>query len=233
MAAAGLTGGTPAAAQPVPTLVSWSGGKDCCMALYALQQAGLYEVRGLFSTFNSDDHCIGMHGVHRSLIERQAAALALPLDLVPVPPAASNAAYEAAVTARLSHHRASGVTAIAFGDLFLADIRAYREQLTARNEMTPIFPVWGRDTHAFVKTFISLGFRAVVASVDVGKLPANFASRSVDRQFLADLPAGVDPCGENGEFHTFVYDGPNFSSVIDFVIGESRIREGLCYATLS
>jgi len=233
MATAGVTGVTQATARRIPTLVSWSGGKDCCMALYALQRADLHEVRALLSTVSEIDRRIGMHGVHRDLIERQAAALALPLDQVPIPTGASNATYEAAVATGLARHRAAGVEAIAFGDLFLADIRAYREETIERSGMTPLFPVWGRDTKAFVEEFVALGFRAVVASVDLRKLDASFAGRTVDRQFLADLPSDVDPCGENGEFHTFVFDGPNFVSAVDVVIGESYVRDGLCYATLS
>ena len=143
MATAGVTGVTQATARRIPTLVSWSGGKDCCMALYALQRADLHEVRALLSTVSEIDHRIGMHGVHRDLIERQAAALALPLDQVPIPTGASNATYEAAVATGLARHRAAGVEAIAFGDLFLADIRAYREETIERSGMTPLFPVWG------------------------------------------------------------------------------------------
>jgi uncharacterized protein (TIGR00290 family) len=197
----------------------WSGGKDSCVALHELLKAGR-RVAALLTTVTADSGRISMHGVRRELLERQAAALGLPLVEAPIPKDASNDAYETAMKAALLPFRRAGVAEVAFGDLFLEQIRAYRDALMARFGMRPLYPVWGRDTAAFVDDFIDAGFRAIVICVDGGRLPPDFAGREIDRAFVADLPTGIDPCGENGDFHSFVFDGPLFREPVRFTAGE-------------
>jgi uncharacterized protein (TIGR00290 family) len=209
---------------PVPALLSWSGGKDCCMALSAMQRRGT-QVRALLTTVTSGLGRTGMHRVRPELIRRQAVSLGLPLLEIAVPERPSNAVYEAALADAVAPFRREGVETIAFGDLHLADIRAYRDALAMRLGMTASYPVWGRDPATLIREFLDAGYRAVVVCVDAGRLPAEFAGREVDGRFLADLPAGVDPCGENGEFHTFVYGGPAFARPIPVLAGET-IRDG-------
>lgn len=210
----------------IPTLLSWSGGKDCCLALHALRQGRTHRPVGLLTSVTAEDDRIATHGVRRALVERQAAALGLPLHPVALPAGATNAAYERKLAAALAAHRRAGVRAVVFGDLFLADIRAYRESLMARMGLDPLFPLWGRDTRALPGRFIAAGFRAIVASVDTRVLDAAFAGRAFDAAFLADLPPGIDPCGENGEFHSFVTDGPIFACPIAVRPGATR-RDGV------
>lgn len=210
----------------------WSGGKDGCVALHDLQRSESHGVRGLLTTITRDYGRISMHGVRTELLERQAAALGLPLIPVFIPAQASNDLYEEAMTAALTTQVESGVQTVAFGDLFLEDIRAYRERMLAPLGLEPIFPVWGRDTRTFIADFIAAGFRAILVCVDLAKLDASFAGRLIDADLLADLPPGIDPCGENGEFHTFVYDGPNFAAPVAFTLGERVIRDGFAYCDL-
>lgn len=217
----------------IPILMSWSGGKDSCVALHELQRSGRYKVAALLTTVTRDYGRISMHGVRRELLARQAEALGLPLHEVFIPVGASNDDYEAAVAQALACHRDRGVETVAFGDLFLADIRAYRDRMMAENRMSAVYPVWGRDTAAFARDFIEAGFKAVVVCVDPAQLDPSFAGRIIDADFLADLPPGVDPCGENGEFHTFVFDGPNFARPVDIVVGERVIRDGFCFCDLA
>jgi uncharacterized protein (TIGR00290 family) len=214
-------------------LMAWSGGKDSCVALHELQSAGGYEIAALMTTVTRDYERISMHGVRRELLARQAAALRLPLHEVFIPKAASNATYEAAMAEGLALHRAQGVETVAFGDLFLEDIRAYRDRMMGENGMTALYPVWGRDTGAFLRDFIAAGFKAVLVCVDLAKLDAAFAGRMIDETLLADLPPGVDPCGENGEFHTFVFDGPNFAEPVAIEVGERVERDGFCFCDLT
>lgn len=215
-----------------PVVLSWSGGKDSCVALHQLQSSGDYDVTALLTTMTPADDRIAVHRVRRELLVRQAASLGLPLDEVPIPSGASNVVYEAAMARALDRHRACGTTTIAFGDLFLADIRAYRETMMTANGMASIFPVWGQDTRTFIAAFIDAGFRAVIVCVDLVVLDASFAGRAIDHALIADLPAGVDPCGENGEFHTFVFDGPNFAEPVLFHHGDRFTRGGFCYQDL-
>lgn len=214
-------------------VVSWSGGKDSCMALAALRAGREHDVVGLLTTVRREDGRVAMHGVSRDLIERQAAELGLPVTIVEVPAGASNTVYEQAVAAALPPLVEAGVSTVAFGDLFLADIRAYREQLMARLGLTPIFPVWGRDTRAFIAEFIEQGFQAIVVAVDLARLDLGFAGRLIDAAFVADLPADVDPCGENGEFHSFVFDGPGFATRIGLTVGWRSCEDGLCYRAVT
>lgn len=213
-------------------ILSWSGGKDSCMGLKQLHDDGAVEVAGLLTTITGDYDRISMHGVRRELLQQQAAALGLPLHEVIIPPKCSNADYEAAMGAALAELREQGIRTVAFGDLFLEDIRAYRDRMMASVEMATLYPVWGRDTRAFIDEFIALGFKAVTCCVDLAKLDESFSGRLIDEAFLADLPPGIDPCGENGEFHTFVFDGPTFSQPIKFAIGERVSRDGFGFCDL-
>lgn len=214
-----------------PVLMSWSGGKDSCMALFALQQTG-FEVAGLMTTITREIDRISIHGVRRDLLRQQAAAIGLPLEEVFIPASCSNADYENAMDAALAAYRERCIRTVAFGDLFLEDIRAYRDRLLERNGMRAFYPVWGQDTGEFVQEFIREGFKAVLTCVDLAVLDPSFAGRSIDADLLADLPEGVDPCGENGEFHSFVFDGPNFSRPVSFHIGERVTRGAFCFCDL-
>lgn len=215
-----------------PVLMSWSGGKDSCMALYELQRLGQRPIVSLLTTVQRDDGRIGIHRVRGDLLARQAEALQLPLHEVSIPAGANNAAYEAALSAAFAIHRAKGCRTVAFGDVFLEDIRAYRDALAARHGMAAIYPVWGRDTRALVGDFIAAGFKAVICSVDLQKLDLSFAGREIDGDLLAALPPMVDPCGENGEFHTFVYDGPNFRQPVMLQAGERTAQGAFGYCEL-
>lgn len=201
-------------------LVSWSSGKDAAWALHRLEQAGQFEVAGLLTTFNGASGRVGIHEVERELVAAQAEAVGLPLLLVPLPWPCPNAVYEQALWAALAEAKADlGVTHVAFGDLFLADIRAYREALLAPTGVLPLFPLWQTPTNALAREMIAGGLRAQIVSVDTARLPAAFAGRPFDNALLADLPVGVDPCGEHGEFHTFVWDGPMFARPVTLAPG--------------
>jgi uncharacterized protein (TIGR00290 family) len=213
-------------------VLSWSGGKDSAMTLCALREAGTHDVVGLLTTVTDAYERIAMHGVRTELLTRQAAAIGLPVHQVRLPPSPSNDVYQAVMGEALRELRAQGVSCVAFGDLFLADIRAYREAQMAAAGMRPLFPVWHRDTTGFVRDLLDLGFRAVLACVDTAVLDPSFAGRLLDDSLLDDLPDGVDPCGENGEFHTFVFDGPYFSTPVGFGLGERVTRDGICYQDL-
>jgi uncharacterized protein (TIGR00290 family) len=213
-------------------LVSWSGGKDSCLTLAEILQRDTLSVEALLTTVTEGYDRISMHGVRRSLLERQAAALGIPLEVVFIPQAASNDVYQARMETAFARYRGAGVTTIAFGDLFLADIRKYREQWLARAGMTPIFPIWLRDTRELARQFIDRGFDAILSCVDTRVLECAFAGRSFDASLLADFPDGIDPCGENGEFHTFVSDGPIFGRKVPVVRGEIVRRESWCFCDL-
>jgi uncharacterized protein (TIGR00290 family) len=215
-----------------PVLVSWSGGKDSCLALRELQRTPEVRVEALITTVTRDFDRISMHGVRRVLLERQAASLGLPVHLVEISKGASNQEYEAAMGQAFNHFHDRGITSVGFGDLFLEDVRAYRERLLARHDMAGHYPIWGRDTAALIREFIAEGFRTVVVCVDPAQLDPSFAGRVIDEQFLADLPPQVDPCGENGEFHTFVFDGPIFKDAIRLAIGETVCRDGFWFCDL-
>ncbi|MDO7844487.1 Dph6-related ATP pyrophosphatase [Sphingomonas immobilis] len=215
-----------------PVLMCWSGGKDSCVALHDLQRADEWRVTGLLTTVTRDYDRISMHGVRAELLDRQAAALGLPVERVFIDAGTDNGGYEAAMTAALDRHRAAGTRHVAFGDLFLEDIRAYREAMLQPLGLEAVFPVWGRDTRAFAEAFIAAGFRAVLVCVDLSVLDASFAGRAYDAALLADLPPGVDPCGENGEFHSFVFDGPDFAAPVAIEIGETVIRDGFAFRDL-
>jgi uncharacterized protein (TIGR00290 family) len=213
-------------------LFCWSGGKDSAMALHALQSAREYRVTALLTTVTEEYDRISMHGVRRVLLERQAASIGLPLHAVLIPPQCIDATYEERMKEALSEHLARGVQRVAFGDIFLEDLRVYREKNLAQIEMQALFPIWKRDTRELARDFIRCGFRAITVCVDPRVLDPSFAGRVLDETFFADLPPGVDPCGENGEFHTFVFDGPVFGAPIRFLIGEKVMRDGFCFCDL-
>lgn len=215
-----------------PVLISWSGGKDSCLALYEIQKAQNYRVAALLTTLTHDYDRISMHGVRRVLLERQAANLGLPLHQVLISKDATNQEYETKMEEAFSVYREHGINSVVFGDLFLEDIRAYREQFLAKHNMHGLYPVWLRDTTEFIKEFINLGFKAVITCVDGKVLDSSFAGMMIDENFLSALPSHVDPCGENGEFHTFVFDGPVFKEAVRFSIGERVARDSFWFCDL-
>jgi len=208
----------------VPVLLSWSGGKDSAMAAYQLLASQKYEIAALVTTLTQEFDRISMHGVRRELLEQQAQSLHIPLQTVLIPKDCSNEIYETRMRATLTQFKAQGIATIAFGDLFLADIRKYRDERLADIGMSGLYPIWMRDTDELVRTFIGLGFKALLACVDTEALPAAFAGREIDRDLLRDLPASVDPCGEYGEYHSFVFDGPIFSKPVACRAGATVMR---------
>lgn len=211
------------------TLFSWSGGKDGALALYEMKKAGGHEISALLTTVTEDYGRVSMHGVRRALLERQAELLGMGLEIVHIPKDSSNEQYEAKMKEALSPYRERGVLSVAFGDIFLDDLRRYREEKLSLLGMKGIFPLWKMDTALTARRFIGLGFRAVVTCVDGNVLDGRFAGREFDEGFLSELPPGVDPCGENGEFHSFVFDGPIFKKSVPFKKGEVVLRENRFY----
>jgi uncharacterized protein (TIGR00290 family) len=213
---------------PTPVLVSWSSGKDSTLALERLLADPRVRVTGLVTTVSPQFDRVSIHGVRRVIVRRQAELLTLPLTEVELPPSPSNATYEAAFAAALAGLRNAqpGLETIAFGDLFLEEVREYRERLLARLGWTGLYPLWGEPTAALAEYFIDRGYRAVLTCVDTTQLDASFAGREFDRELLRELPAGVDPCGERGEFHTCVYSGPLFREAIPLSRGERVLRDG-------
>lgn len=212
--------------------MSWSSGKDSAHALAELRRSREIDVCGLITTVNAAFDRIAMHGVRRELLAAQAQALGLPLLGVEIPSPCSNEVYEQAFGGALTRARADGITHVVFGDLFLEDIRAYREAQLAKLGLTPVFPLWGRDTRALAGEMIASGLRARLTCIDPRHLDRSFAGRAFDDELLADLPATVDPCGERGEFHSFVTHSPLFSAPIDVRVGEIVERDGFVFADL-
>ena len=213
-------------------LFCWSGGKDSAMALHALRASTEYRVTTLLTTITEEYDRISMHGVRRVLLERLAESLGLPLHAVLIPPQCSNVIYEARMQEALELHFARGVRRVAFGDIFLEDLRAYREKNLERIGMRALFPIWKRDTRELAREFVRQGFRAVTVCVDPRVLDVSFAGRELDSAFFASLPPAVDACGENGEFHTLAFDGPVFRAPIAFRAGEKVMRDGFCFCDL-
>ncbi len=210
--------------------MSWSSGKDSAWALYLLRRQPEFDVVGLLTTLNAAFDRVAMHSTRRALLEAQAAAAGLPLFTVPLPWPCSNEQYEAAMTKACDTAVAEGIEAMGFGDLFLEDIRRYRVEKLAGTGLDPVFPVWGLDTRRLAEEMIDGGLRARIVCVDPKKLSAEFAGRDFNTAFLRDLPQGVDPCGENGEFHTAVYAGPMFREPIPIETREVVERDGFVFA---
>jgi uncharacterized protein (TIGR00290 family) len=212
---------------PEPIILSWSGGKDSTLALAALQADARYDVVGLLTSVTREYDRISIHGVRRSLLHAQAQALELPLHEFTLEPGCTNEDYEAAFLSAVARLRVEhpALERIAFGDLFLGDVRAYRERLVAMAGVGAVFPLWDEDTSALATHFIDAGYRARIVCVDTTQLSRAFAGRAFDMAFLHDLPERVDPCGERGEFHTFVSDGPVFRSPVLHVVGDVVMRE--------
>jgi uncharacterized protein (TIGR00290 family) len=210
-------------------LFTWSGGKDSAMALYELEMIEGCEIAALLTTVTQDYDRVSMHGVRSSLLAQQAESLRLPLEIMRISKDAANEEYEARMAEVLARYREQGISRVVFGDIFLEDVRRYREDNLKRAGMSGLFPLWKRNTTALAQEFIELGFRAVLTCVDSELLDGKFAGRVYDRGFLSELPAGVDPCGENGEFHSFVYDGPIFRETVLHRKGKVVLRDNRFY----
>jgi uncharacterized protein (TIGR00290 family) len=201
-------------------ILNWSGGKDATLALYKVQQAKSYQIESLFTTVSAELRRITMHGVRESLLLQQAQALGLPLQTLALPESTSMEVYNALMREAMEGFVQRGVVASIFGDIHLADLRAYREQQLQQMDLEGVFPIWQQPVAQTIREFIALGFKAVVVCVNARYLSKDFVGRKLDANFVGDLPAGVDVCGENGEFHSFVYDGPNFEQAVRFELGE-------------
>ncbi len=210
-------------------ILCWSGGKDSTQALYELEQDPRYEPAVLLATVTAEYQRLSLHGVRLTLLERQAAALGRRLDTVFVSPNGNNEEYEEKMRQALKGYLARGLKTVAFGDLFLEDVRKYREEKLLLAGMQGLFPLWRRDTGELARRFLALGFKAVITCVDTHVLDRDFVGREYDARLLADLPPGVDPCGENGEFHSFVYDGPLFSAPVPLARGERLLTHDRFY----
>ncbi|QNF31928.1 diphthine--ammonia ligase [Adhaeribacter swui] len=202
----------------------WSGGKDSALALHQILQDVRYEVTHLLTTVNQQFNRVSMHGVRTRLLEQQAKSLQLPLIQVRVPENPTMAEYEALMATAFNQLKATGISAAIFGDIFLADLRAYREQQMQQIGLEAMFPLWQKSTTSLVQQFVQLQFKAVLVCLNAKYFPETFAGQEIDADFLKNLPPGVDPCGENGEYHSFVYDGPIFKHPIPFTFGETIFR---------
>jgi uncharacterized protein (TIGR00290 family) len=213
-------------------LLSWSSGKDSAWTLHILRQRAEYGVVGLLTTFNEAAGRVAMHAVRRELVERQAAAAGLPLWAVPLPWPCSNEQYESLMAQTCAKAASEGIEGVAFGDLFLEDVRAYREKQMTGTGLKPIFPVWGWPTRLLAEAMIAGGLRAKLTCVDTTKLDESFAGREFDQSLLSALPDGVDPCGERGEFHSFVYAGPMLNAALPVSVGVTVVRDQFAFADL-
>lgn len=215
------------------TLVSWSSGKDSAWMLHVLKQDEAVEIGGLLTTMNEEFDRVAMHAVRRRLVEAQAEAAGVPLRTVPLPWPCTNDEYESRMRAAVSQAVSEGFTHVAFGDLFLEDVRKYREDRLAGTGLTPLFPIWGIPTDQLATQMVESGLRSVLTCINPKHLDRSFAGRQFDRSLLADLPAGVDRCGERGEFHSFAWDGPMFNHPVTVSVGEVVDRDGFVFADLS
>jgi uncharacterized protein (TIGR00290 family) len=209
-------------------ILCWSGGKDSAMALYDLQSSQEYDIVALLTTITEGYDRVSLHGVRRALVEQQAQSLGLPLKEVFIPQNCSNQEYESKMRATLTRFIESSVSRVAFGDVFLEEVRKYREDNLSQLDMEGLFPLWGRGSAELIRSFIASGFQAITTCVDAKALDGNFVGRILNRELLADIPANVDPAGEHGEFHSFVFDGPIFSERIEYTLG-SRVRRDSLY----
>jgi uncharacterized protein (TIGR00290 family) len=214
------------------TWLSWSSGKDSAWALHVLRQDPEIEVAGLFCTVNREFERVAMHAVRVALLERQAEAVGLPVRVIPIPNPCTNADYEAVMSGFVSESRQQGIEYFAFGDLFLEEIRNYREDKLAGTGITPIFPLWDWPTRELSRDMVNGGLRARITCIDPSRLGPEFAGREYDESFLDRIPETVDPCGENGEFHTFAFDGPMFDKAVNIEVGETVSRDGFVFTDL-
>ena len=222
----------PSVSDTMKALVAWSSGKDSAWALHEARRSGNFEMVGALTTVTDAFGRVSMHGIREELLRAQLEAAGLRAFVLYIPFPCPNEVYEQKMSATLEDARAFGVTHMVFGDLFLVDVRAYRERHLVGSGITPVFPVWGRQTAALAREMIGSGLEAHLCTVDLKKLPGSFAGRKFDGSLLASLPAGVDPCGENGEFHSFVSAGPMFSRDLTIRVGETIERDGFAYADL-
>jgi uncharacterized protein (TIGR00290 family) len=206
-------------------IFAWSGGKDSAMALYELQMTHSYEISALLTTITEDYDRVSMHGVPRILLEQQADSLRLPLEEVFISKTTSNEEYENKMQVVLEKYQTSGVSSVVFGDIFLEELRRYREKNLLKIGMKSVFPIWKRETTELAHAFIDLGFKAIITCVDSNCLDDKYVGRVFNGQFLSELPSTIDPCGENGEFHSFVYDGPIFRKSVSHKIGDIILRD--------
>jgi uncharacterized protein (TIGR00290 family) len=213
-------------------VLSWSGGKDSALALFEIQRKRRYSVSSLLTTITGDYSRISMHGVREILLEKQAEATGIPLKKIYIPANCADEVYARIMEIEMKELKASSINTIAFGDIFLQDVREYREKNLEKVGMKAIFPLWGKDSRKVVNEFLDSGFKAVVTTVDPRKLSPDFCGRLLDREFIKDLPASVDPAGENGEFHSFVFEGPIFKRPIAFTVGEKVLRDSFYFCDL-
>jgi uncharacterized protein (TIGR00290 family) len=214
-------------------LISWSGGKDCAFAVYEIIKSQKYQISAMVTTVTEGYDRISTHGVRQILLERQVASLGFPLEKVLISKNASNEEYESKTEPVLTKYKQAGTTSVVFGDIFLEDLREYREDKLAKLDMRGVFPIWKRDTQELARSFTALGFKAITTCVDTNALAKQVVGRLIDEQFLSDLPSTVDACGENGEYHSFVYDGPIFKERVSYTLGEIVFRENrFCYCDL-
>ena len=213
-------------------IMSWSGGKDSALALSEILMSEKYEILSLLTTVTEDYGRISMHGVRRVLLKQQAESLGLPLEEVFISKKSSNEEYESKMRDILTKFKEAGVASVVFGDIYLEDIRKYREENLAKVGMKGVFQIWKRDTAELLRTFIDLGFKAIVTCIDAKVLDQKFVGRIIDDNFLAELPPNIDPCGEKGEFHSFVFDGPIFKERIEFTTGEVVLRDSFYFCDL-
>jgi uncharacterized protein (TIGR00290 family) len=214
------------------TLLAWSSGKDSAWTLHVLRRCANVEIAGLFTTINEDADRVAMHAVRRALVILQAQAARLPVDFIPLPAPCSNQQYESAMAAYFAEAARRGVSEAAFGDLLLEDVRKYREDAMRGSGLAPRFPLFGSDTWKLAHAMVEAGLQARITCVDPKQLSAGFAGRRFDGRLLGDLPARVDPCGENGEFHTFVTEGPMFAHEVPVIVGETLERDGFVFTDL-
>jgi len=213
-------------------LLSWSSGKDSAWTLHRLLQQQDIEVVGLFTTINKEFDRIAMHAVRTELLQKQTESIGLPIRMIPIPNPCSNSQYEAIMKKFVEEVKQQDIKYFAFGDLFLKDIRKYREDSLTNTGITPLFPIWGKDTKTLSIEMINSGIRARITCVDPKQLSADFAGKEYNKLFLEQIPDRVDPCGENGEFHTFVFDGPMFNKEINISVGETVARDGFVFTDL-
>jgi uncharacterized protein (TIGR00290 family) len=213
-------------------ILAWSGGKDSTMSLYEIQKGEKYEIVSLLTTITRDYDRVSMHGVRRILIEQQAQSLGLPIEEVFISKDSSNEEYESKMRDDLIKFKNDGILSVVFGDIFLEEVKKYREGNLSKLGMKGIFPIWGRDSAALTRSFISLGFKAVITCLDLRLLDKKFAGRIIDERFLSELPPNIDPAGENGEYHSFVFDGPIFKKRVLYTLGEPVQRDSFYFRDL-